>query len=53
MTETYSCELCGKELKEEDEWGDVDGAIVCADCLGWYGTEPDPEVVAFYKKHEE
>lgn len=35
-----NCELCGCEC---DEFGDVNGAIVCGKCLGWYGDVPDPE----------
>lgn len=36
------CELCGQECR--NEFGDVGGSIVCSTCLGWYGSEPDPEV---------
>lgn len=44
-----TCELCGKECN--DEFGDVDGAIVCATCLGWYvidesDTEGDEDEIS-------
>jgi len=39
---TYVCELCGEPVS--DEFGDVNGSIVCPKCLGWYGTDPAPEV---------
>ena len=45
-----SCELCGEAIKN-GEFGDVDGAIVCPKCLGWYDTEPDPEVKDFYDRN--
>lgn len=46
-----NCELCGKDCTES--FGDVEGAIVCPDCMGWNGGEPDPEVKRFLKKHGE
>lgn len=48
-----SCELCGKALGPESEFGDVDGAIVCGKCMGWEGDKPDPEVVEFLKRNDE
>jgi hypothetical protein len=31
--------MCGKPA---EEFGDVGGAIVCAECLGWYSNKPTP-----------
>lgn len=50
------CEFCQKALDDKSEWGDVDGAIACADCLGWTGKpkdQLDPDIQRFYKKHGE
>lgn len=33
----HTCEQCGTKTQE---FGDVDGAIVCGKCLGWYTAEP-------------
>lgn len=38
----YNCEVCGTSCG--DQFGDVNGAIVCGKCLGQYGGEPNPEV---------
>jgi len=45
MLNKLTCEFCEKVT---DEFGDVEGAIVCGDCLGWYG-KPSPEVLAYLK----
>lgn len=36
-----TCEFCGKSCKE---FGDLAGAIVCGDCLGWYGNVVNPDI---------
>lgn len=41
-----NCECCGKETN--GEFGDVDGAIVCFQCI-----ETDPEVMAAVDQMEE
>ena len=38
--ERFYCELCGADCT--DEFGDLNGAIVCPTCLGWYDDELDP-----------
>ena len=48
---TFCCDYCGNECS--DEFGDVEGAIVCPDCLGWYGSEPDPEVAHLLQQMEQ
>jgi hypothetical protein len=42
--------MCGDRC--DDAFGDVDGAIVCGGCLGWYEQEPDPLIAEWIADQE-